>query len=78
MMKPESLPVFIGGDDDKSNKDSHSNFKVKILGIDISHLSKTIQFIIISSGVLIVFVFYGYILVGINVKILQAHKQQHS
>lgn len=70
-MKPESFAVQVEpkglmSSDDGSDKlkDSRSSVKIKILGIDITELSQTLQFIIVASGVLIVFVFYGYILVG--------------
>ena len=41
----------------------HDSFRVKVLGVDISDFSKTVQFIIVSSGVLFFYVLYGYFLV---------------
>lgn len=38
-------------------------FRVSILGLNISRFSQTTQFIMVSTGIFIFFVIYGYLLV---------------
>lgn len=40
-----------------------STFKVTVLGVDISWLSQTAQFVLVSAGVFFFFIIYGYLLV---------------
>ena len=41
-------------------------YKTTLIGVDISRLSQTVQFILVSLGVFIFFVLYGYLLVSIT------------
>lgn len=38
--------------------------KLKCMGFNISHCSKTAQFLIVSTGVMVFFIMYGYLIVS--------------
>lgn len=47
--------------------DGHgASYQVRILGLDISRLSQSKQFVLVSAGVLCFFILYGYVLVSIT------------
>lgn len=49
---------------DKQSKVKELPFNVTLLGVDISELSQTAQFALVSVGVFFFFVIYGYLLVS--------------
>ena len=63
--KPTYTGVIIGSNGLTGSGHKEISYKVKLLGLDISGLSQTAQFVVVSSGVLIFFILYGYVLVSL-------------
>lgn len=61
VVESNSLP----GNSKPSKVFQDSLFKVTLLGVDISHLTQTTQFALVSFGVFVFFVLYGFLLVSI-------------
>ena len=53
-----------GGNFYTNSQQEQSYRKIKCIGFNISRFSKTVQFLIVSSGVMIFFILYGYLLVS--------------
>ncbi len=55
----------LSGTENHFNKGfQETSYKITLLGVDISRLSQTVQFILVSAGVFVFFVLYGYLLVS--------------
>ena len=55
---------LIKKNDTSSKHPENSQYKITLLGIDISKFSQTNQFILVSGGVFFFFVIYGYLIVS--------------